>query len=174
MMKNNKKTTKPLLSVVEIHLEDWSTDYPTGVILYGTKNTDIIDSEYTESAEEIISFLEGYKEDIANTKPEIRIVYNIDDFDNAKVTACTKKVKTYLDSVRFKTDDVSKNACVSSDCENTETAKIKCGIDPSITEGKCAWCCQYCDDLLCESRCDIVINVEHGVLNNIEEKCLYV
>ena len=82
-----------LVNRIEIDLSTWTDHYPTGCCLFD--GSDMIDSQYCDNANEFISFIDWYKNDI-DKHVVVNVIFDGYDLDNETAMECAKEVYAHI------------------------------------------------------------------------------
>ena len=87
-----------MIGKIELHLQDWTAHYPTGVMMYDTTN-EILDSDYADTVDEYKEFIDRHREEIKKDKPQVIALIDMDDMDISNVLEVAKEVNEYIKSI---------------------------------------------------------------------------
>lgn len=87
------------ISKIEIHLEDWTAHYPSGIILYDFSGN-IVDSDYADTIDEFKEVIDRYKEEIKANKPQVIAIIDMDDADISNVWEIAKEINKHIDKIK--------------------------------------------------------------------------
>ena len=84
------------ITKIELHLEDWTAHYPTGVMAYNM-NGELVDSDYADTVNEFKEFVDRHKQDLNN--PDVIAIIDMEDVDVSDVLDIAAKIRDYIQSV---------------------------------------------------------------------------
>ena len=87
------------ISKIEIHLEDWTAHYPSGIILYDFEGN-MVDSDYADTVDEFKEVIDRYKDEIKENNPQVIAIIDMGDADISNVWEIAREISKYIDTIK--------------------------------------------------------------------------